>query len=176
MKKVLLIGSIALIAIFVGRYIYHIPEFKIGATVPNIETKIINGKDFNLHEFAKDKVVLIEFWGSWCVPCRASNKKLVKVYNKYKTKKFKDFETFEIVSIGIEQGEGNWKGAIMQDQLQWQYQILQDEMFDSELVKLYGITEIPSNYLIDSKGKIIGVNMTDQQFKKYLVDHLQQGK
>jgi hypothetical protein len=64
----------------------------------------------------------------------------------------------------------------MQDQLQWQYQILQDEMFDSELVKLYGITEIPSNYLIDSKGKIIGVNMTDQQFKKYLVDHLQQGK
>lgn len=176
MKKWYIILAVLVIGFFVGRYFYHIPEFKVGGTVPNFSTKIINGKDFDLYEFAEDKVVLIEFWGSWCVPCRAANKKLVKVYQDYKKKTFDDFETFEIVSIALEEYEDNWKSAIMADGLRWQYQIFQGDMLNSELAKLYGITEIPTNYLIDSKGRILGVNMTDQQFKKYLVDHLDPSK
>jgi len=172
MKHISLIAAILVIGFFVGRYFYHIPEFKVGAKAPNFQAELINFKPFDLHDFAKDKVVLVEFWGSWCVPCRAENKKLVKVYKEFKKYDFEGFEDFDIVSIALEQNEDNWKNAIMADQLQWQYQIYQQDLMSSRLAKLYGITEIPSNYLINSDGVIIGVNLTATDLKKYLVEHL----
>ena len=175
MKYISLVIALLVIGFFVGRYFYHQPEFVVGAKAPNFEAELINFRPFELYDFAKDKVVLVEFWGSWCIPCRAKNKKLVKVYNEYKGREFEGFDDFDIVSIGLDEIEDNWKNAIMADRLEWQYHIYEQDMFKSELAKLYGITEIPSNYLVNSEGTIIGVNMTADNLKKYLIDHLKKG-
>lgn len=175
MKYISLVLALAVVGFFVGRYFYHQPEFVVGAKAPNFEAELINFQPFELYDFMENKIVLVEFWGSWCIPCRAENKKMVEVYKKYKGRTFDGFEDFDIVSIGLDAIEDNWKGAIMTDQLQWPYQIYEQKMFKSDLAKLYGITEIPSNYLINSEGTIIGVNMTASNLKKYLIDHLKKG-
>lgn len=167
MKYTWLILPIGILAFFVGRYVYHIPEFKVGGKVPNIEAMMESGEKMDLYQFADDKLVLVEFWGSWCGPCRQSNKGLVKVYEEF------GGEGFEILSIALERKDdvAVWQSAVLKDGLTWKNHIRQ-LWGDSELRNLYEITEVPSNYLVDKGGRIVGVNMTETELEKYLKDKL----
>lgn len=126
----------------------------IGKQAIPLQKKDINGNDVNL-ESLKGKYVLLDFWGSWCGPCRASHPHLKKLYAKYKS------DGFEILGIAHEQGdklEDNrkvWKNAIEQDGISW-IQVLNNEGIKAfDAVKAYGVTAFPTKILLDKKGKII---------------------
>ncbi len=170
--KSLLIAIAVVAVVFAGRYLYMKPKFMMGSSVPNFETNLKDNRPFQLEALYKDNIVLLDFWGSWCGPCRADNPKLVKLYDEFHGQSFDGFDDFEIVSVAIETRKESWERAIQQDDLKWEYHIGQFDRFSSPIAKQYGVREIPTTYLINTNGKIIGVNMTYDEIKSFLSQKL----
>lgn len=168
-----LIVTVALIAIFfVGRSIYFKPKFMIGVEAPQFEADLKDGGTFSLNEALNENWILLDFWGSWCGPCRQENPNLVKLYNEFHGKEFDGFSDFDIVSVSIETREESWKQAIIKDGLIWKNHIVQLDRFKSPIPMMYGIKEIPTTYLINTEGRIVGVNMTYEELQLKLNDQL----
>ena len=128
-----------------------------GNTYKDIISKDPNGNEIALSEYAgKGKYVLLDFWASWCPPCREEMPNLVNLYEKYKDK------NFEIVGYSLDQKENAWKNGIEKMNMTWP-QMSDCEYWDSPAVKLYAIQSIPCIILIDPEGKIIerGLNVDD---------------
>jgi peroxiredoxin len=125
----------------------------IGAIAPDFTLPDANGTPVTLSSY-KGKYVLIDFWASWCGPCRQENPNVVKAYNKYKTKKF----TIIGVSLDKPGAKDAWMSAIKNDGLTWT-QVSDLQFWDNKAAKLYGITSIPQNFLLDPTGKIIAKNL-----------------
>ncbi len=117
------------------------PDFDI----PDTNNQIIQLSDF------KGKFILIDFWASWCAPCRAANPHLIKVFNKFKNK------NFTIVGISIDKNKKRWLNAIEEDQLPWTN--LSNLKGWDEVSKQYGVKSVPQNFLIDPNGIIIAKNI-----------------
>lgn len=166
--NIMLVGVAVL---FIGRYFYFKPKFIKGEPVPNFEATIMNGETMQLSDL-RGKFVLVDFWGSWCGPCRMQNPHLVQLYDKYNQAKFKNADGFEIVSIGVERDERRWKNAIAKDNLKWKYHILDltssMKFFNSDLAKIFGVKELPSTYLLNEKGVIMGVNVPPGELDQIL--------
>jgi len=120
------------------------------------------GKAVKLSDF-RGHYVLVDFWASWCKPCRAENPNLLKAYNKYKGKNF----TILGVSLDDEQTRRAWLGAVKMDGLPWS-QVSELKGFQSKAAVLYGVSAIPSNFLIDPNGKIIARNLRGEDLEKKL--------
>lgn len=157
MSKVSTIIIIAGLLFLVGKYLYQMPKYSDGEIAPDFTDYLPNGDSIKLSDF-KGKMVLLDFWGSWCGPCRQENPALVALYKKYNGKKFKNFEDFEIVSVGIETRKERWLAAIQKDGLYWPNHVSEIKRLKSNTAKLYGVREIPTKYLIDPRGHIIEVN------------------
>lgn len=173
--KNLLIGLLVVGCFFAGRYIYFKPKFGIGTKAPNFTGELLDGNAFELDKHRAENLILLDFWGSWCPPCRQANPDLVKLYEEFHGQSFEGFSDFDIVSVSIENSKRSldaWKRAIKTDGLNWKTHIVQTDRFSSPIAKLYGINEIPTTYLIDTKGKIVGVNMTYEALKSYLKERL----
>lgn len=132
----------------------------MGKVAPDFSLKDVTGKEVALKSF-RGNVTLMEFWASWCGPCRANNPGLVKVYNKYKTKGFK------ILGISLDHKKGNWLNAIKKDGLTWTH-VSDLKFWNGEVSKLYHITAVPTNYLIDKDGKVLGKNLSDKALDEML--------
>lgn len=162
---------VIVIVAFIARYFYFKPKFINGEDVPDFSATLLNGEQMALSDL-KGKYVLVDFWGSWCGPCRVENPGLVQLYQKYHQKKFKNAQGFEIVSIGVERNEARWKRAIQKDGLSWKYHILDIttsmKFFNSELSKLFGVKQLPSKYLLNENGVIIGVNQSAEEINAFL--------
>lgn len=130
-------------------------QIKLGDTFPNIQLQNNKNITVKLNSF-KGKTVLVDFWASWCAPCRMSNKKLVKLYEKYKN------QNFEIVGISIDTDKTKWLKAIEKDKLRHQ-QLIDPKGFDAKSAVLFGVDALPSAYLFDSSGKLIAINPTEAQ-------------
>ncbi len=105
------------------------------------------------HEVMKsDKPVLLDFWASWCGPCRMENPNIVEAFEKYKKKKFATGKGFVVFSVSLDRNEKAWKSAIMKDNLKWPYHALDQGGLVS---RLYQVNSIPSGFLIDGNGKIV---------------------
>jgi len=124
----------------------------------------INGKSVSIESF-KGKYVLIDFWASWCKPCRAENPNVLAAYNKYKDSEF------TVISVSIDDDIEAWKKAIAQDKLPWT-QVRDRKDKKSEILDYYGIMTIPSTILINPEGIIVAQNLRGEALEKQLKDIL----
>lgn len=121
-----------------------------------------NNEEVHPLTLAKRKYLLIDFWASWCPPCRKENPNLVKTYAEFKNK------GFSIISISLDSSVELWKKAISKDNLEWT-QLIDRKAWNGDGIKKYGIRLIPSNFLIDSNGKIIAKNLKGENLRNVLL-------
>ncbi len=133
----------------------------VGAQVPAVSGKDVNGNPLNI-DYKKNKITLIDFWASYCGPCREQVPELKQLYNQYKA------SGLEIVSVSIDEDPKKWQHASKIDQLPW-YNICElKEQEDSKNILNFVIKSIPSNYLVNSEGRFIGRDVSIDSIKKIM--------
>lgn len=130
-------------------------QMKLGDTLPDLRLQSSKNTEVELSSF-KEKTVLVDFWASWCGPCRLANRKLVKLYDSYKGEKF------EIIGISIDTDKAKWLSAIEKDRMSHQ-QLIDAKGFDAQTAVAFGVEELPTAYLFDSSGKLIAINPTEEE-------------
>ena len=163
LRNLLFVAGIGLL-IFIW-YKYRQPDFIGGDMAPDFSFTLEGGREQKLSDF-KGKYVVLQFWGSWCGPCRQENPILVELYNKFHDK------GLEMVSVAIESKAEDWQRAIRQDGLNWPYHIMESQDFGGPISSMYNIRYIPSVFLIGPDGKIIGHNLSEAHVDRLLRDKL----
>jgi len=130
----------------------------IGDTAPELAFSSPTGKTYKLSDL-RGKIVLVDFWASWCGPCRKESPNLVRAYGKYSGAKFKKAKGFEIFSVSLDMNKAAWIKAIEADKLNWRYHVSDLKRWQSEAAALYGIQSIPASFLLDENGVIIAKNL-----------------
>lgn len=107
----------------------------------------------------KGKVVLLDFWASWCGPCRMENPNVVAAYHKYKDLKFRNAKGFTIYNVSLDQNKEAWIKAIAKDKLEWPNHVSDLGGWQSKPAQMYGVNSIPTNFLLDANGIIVARNL-----------------
>ncbi len=140
---------------------------QVGQIAPNITNTAPDGEQLSLSSL-KGKVVLIDFWASWCRPCRYENPNLVRAWKEYKDKKFVNGSGFTIFSVSLDKNKKQWIQAIKADNLEWKYHVSDLKGWYAQPAQKYGVRSIPSNYLIDENGKILAKNLRGPKLERVL--------
>ncbi|MBP7511317.1 MAG: TlpA family protein disulfide reductase [Bacteroidia bacterium] len=127
-------------------------------SAPEISLKSPQGITHNLSAL-KGNFVMVEFWASWCLPCRRMNQKLVPAYRKLAENLYEKNAKFFIYSVSIDKDSVAWRKAITNDKLFWPHQVIDINGWDSKVTKDWEVSSIPTNFLINPKGDIIGKNV-----------------
>ena len=135
-------------------------QLKIGDKMPNIVLRNQNNEEVNVNQF-KGKFTLIDFWASWCAPCRLGNKKLVKLHNEVSADKM------EIIGISIDIDANKWLKAIEKDKIKFT-QLIDPKGFDANAALVFGVDELPSKYLFNPEGVLIAKNPTEEEIIKLI--------
>ena len=134
----------------------------IGTKATELNYKNPDGKEISLSSL-KGNIVLLDFWASWCGPCRRNNPGVVELYNKYQAKKWiKTVKGFTVYSVSLDQNAEAWKQAIQQDGLIWPNHVSDLKGWSSDGAAKYGIRSIPQTVLIDETGFVIAINPAHQ--------------
>ncbi|MFZ4545488.1 MAG: TlpA family protein disulfide reductase [Saprospiraceae bacterium] len=136
-----------------------------GMEPPDFTQNNVDDKPFSMSSL-KGKVLLIDFWASWCRPCRMENPNVVKVYNQYKAK------GFDILSVSLDSDKGRWLEAIQQDGLIWKNHVSDLKGWKNEVANIYGVSSIPQTLLLDKDGKLIARNLRGEQLEQKLKEIL----
>ena len=139
-------------------------QMRPGQTAADLSLPDLNGKSVSLSEL-KGKVVLIDFWASWCGPCRRNNPHLVKLYNKYHEK------GLEIYGVSLDEDMEDWKNAVHHDKINW-IQVIDDKGWQSPAASLYGVDMIPSSFLLDRQGIVRTINAEGPDLESSIKDLL----
>jgi len=153
----------------IAEKMYHSIEIAtitaVGNMAPDFTQNDPNGKPVSLKDF-RGKYVLVDFWASWCGPCRAENPNVVKAYNTFKNK------NFDVLGISLDENEAHWKDAIQKDGLLWT-QLSDLKGWDNEIARYYGIQAIPFSFLLDPNGVIIAKGLRGEALRQKLAEILQ---
>lgn len=159
---------ILVVGVLLFRQFQAQPDLVNGDQAPDFEAQLPDGRTFQLEDL-RGHFVLIDFWGSWCAPCRQQNPKLVDLYDQFHEASFAKAKGFEIVSIALESNRTAWQKAIKQDQLNWPYHFIDpsqsQEDFSGEIASRYDIGAVPTSFLLDPKGTIIAVNASPDRLR-----------
>jgi len=131
--------------------------------VPDIALNQPDGSEIKLSDL-RGKTVLVDFWASWCGPCRRENPNLVKLYQKYRK------NNFTVFSVSLDENPTNWKQAIKSDQLVWPYHGSELKGWESSFVSQFGIRSIPFTMLVNPQGKSIGQNLRGEDLENRLIE------
>ena len=135
-------------------------QINVGDTIPSITLNSSHNKEVSITSF-KGKYVLIDFWASWCAPCRLGNKKLVKLHNEVTSDKI------EIIGISIDTDTNKWLKAIEKDKIKFT-QLIDSKGFDAVTAVQFGVDELPSKYLFNQEGILIAKNPSEEEITKLI--------
>ncbi|HTN46692.1 MAG TPA: TlpA disulfide reductase family protein [Flavipsychrobacter sp.] len=128
----------------------------VGQKAPELKFKNPQDKEISLAQINKGRYILLDFWASWCRPCRSANPRLVALYDKYKDAQFKNAKNgFTIVSISMDQNKAAWTKAIEADKLVWEYHMSDLGGWESKPAVEYGVQFIPQAFLLGPDGKVV---------------------
>ena len=143
----------------------------IGQRAPELVFESPSGEKIALTSL-RGQMVLIDFWASWCSPCRMENPNLVKTYRHFKDKKFAEGAGFTIYGVSLDKSKESWMAAIEKDGLEWEAHVSDLKGWNSVPAAMYGVRGIPMNFLIDGKGIIIAKGLRgeylDNKLKEFL--------
>lgn len=149
----------------IAAYLKRLAPTAVGQVAPDFTLETPNGKPLSMHS-VKGKVKILDFWASWCGPCRAENPNVVELYKKFHPK------GLEIVGISLDENADQWKQAIKDDKLTWQ-QMSDLKGWESEVAQLYGISAIPHTVILDENNVIIAKNLRGKKLEEKIAELLQ---
>ena len=134
---------------------------QVGMKAPDFTIEGPDGKTVNLYQ-AKAKYTVLDFWASWCMPCRAESPKMVQLYQKYHTK------GLQIIGISLDNDKSKWQAAIEKDHLSWTH-VSQLQGWKSPVARMYNVSQIPNTYLLDENKKILAKGLRADEIDEWLI-------
>lgn len=131
---------------------------KVGDAAPGFSAPAPDGKAVSLQQSMGSKVTIIDFWASWCKPCRAENPNVVSMYNELHSK------GLNIVGVSLDRDAAKWKEAIAADKLTWAH-VSNLKFWDEPIAKQYGVTSIPATFVVDASGKVVAKDLRGPELK-----------
>ena len=139
---------------------------EVGRLAPDFVQNDTEGNPVTFSDVYKQhKITMIDFWASWCAPCRVFNPTLLEIYQKYQPK------GLEIIGVSLDRNHGDWLRGIEEDKLPW-LQVSDVQFWDSEVAKLYYVRYIPQNVFVDAEGNILAKQLDGEGIEKFLEEHL----
>ena len=159
--------ALALVAfsVWLGKKLYLAPKLALGAAAEEFQAPTLSGDSFRLSDL-RGKIVLLDFWASWCGPCRRDNPTLTNIWREFSGPQF------TIVSVSLDEDRSAWAKAIQKDGLDWPYHVSHLKGFDDPVALQYGVKSIPTKYLLSEEGTVIAVNPSEEKLQQLLRERL----